>query len=88
MKPNELREAIDTWVQQAYVNGNLDTHVDSKDAQGWEVCSLLILDAVLASLPKDSGDTLGDQWNIGYDACRDEVIELLQQAKSANKGEK
>ena len=41
-----LEQSINTWVSQAYVNGNLDTHVSEEMEQGSETCEALILDAV------------------------------------------
>ena len=41
---DRLREDITTWVNQAYVNGSLDHHVDDKDKQGSDACVELAIE--------------------------------------------
>lgn len=40
-----LKEEIDTWIRQAYVNGSLD--VNNPEPQGSDVCTELVWEAVL-----------------------------------------
>ena len=41
---DRLREGITTWVNQAYVNGSLDHHLDDKDKQGSDACVELAIE--------------------------------------------
>jgi hypothetical protein len=45
MSDETLKEQIDTWIRQAYVNGSLD--VNNPEPQGSDVCTELVWEAVL-----------------------------------------
>lgn len=45
MNDETLKEEIDTWIRQAYVNGSLD--VNNPEPQGSDVCTELVWEAVL-----------------------------------------
>ena len=45
MSDKALKEQIDTWIRQAYVNGSLD--VNNPEPQGSDVCTELVWEAVL-----------------------------------------
>ena len=45
MSDETLKEQIDTWIRQAYVNGSFD--VNNPEPQGSDVCTELVWEAVL-----------------------------------------
>lgn len=45
MSDETLKEQIDTWIRQAYINGSLD--VNNPEPQGSDVCTELVWEAVL-----------------------------------------
>ena len=65
MNDETLKEEIDTWIRQAYVNGSLD--VNNPEPQGSDVCTELVWEAVLKdrerAVKEARLDELKQLWN-------------------------
>ncbi len=65
MNDETLKEQIDTWIRQAYVNGSLD--VNNPEPQGSDVCTELVWEAVLKdrerAVKEARLDELKQLWN-------------------------
>ena len=65
MNDKALKEQLDTWIRQAYVNGSLD--VNNPEPQGSDVCTELVWEAVLKdrerAVKEARLDELKQLWN-------------------------
>ncbi len=71
MNDETLKEQIDTWIRQAYVNGSLD--VNNPEPQGSDVCTELVWEAVLQDRERTVRDSISKR------KLRDELSEASEE---------
>ncbi len=62
MNDETLKEEIDTWIRQAYVNGSLD--VNNPEPQGSDVCTELVWEAVLKDRERAVREARINEWKL------------------------